>query len=123
MPEESFSSWAIVEVMGHSRYAGHVTEQAIAGASFVRVDVPATDKQAAFTKLLGASSIFCITPCDEEVARVAAAHSCTRPLVGVVLPEEMRRAIDAGRRLLASEDSVPAPNDETEDVDHEGDDE
>ncbi len=35
-----FDTWAVVEVMGHNTYAGRVTEQAIGGASFIRVDVP-----------------------------------------------------------------------------------
>ena len=34
----SFDSWAIVEIFGHQTFAGRVTEQAIGGASFVRVD-------------------------------------------------------------------------------------
>jgi len=37
---KTFESWAIVEVMGHRQFAGYVSEQAIGGASFVRVDVP-----------------------------------------------------------------------------------
>lgn len=55
--EAKFESWAIVEVMGHSRYAGFVHEQSIGGASFVRVDVPAVEGRPEFTKLLGQSSI------------------------------------------------------------------
>ena len=42
---EKFECWAIVEVMGHSRYAGRVTEQAIGGCAFVRVDVPAVGER------------------------------------------------------------------------------
>lgn len=71
----TFETWAIVEVMGHRRFAGFVTEQTIGGASFVRVDVPKTsDELPAFTKLLGAGSIYAITPCTEETARAFASH-------------------------------------------------
>lgn len=35
-----FDQWAIVDVMGHQRYAGRVTEETLAGAGFIRVDVP-----------------------------------------------------------------------------------
>ncbi len=75
-----FDSWAIVEIMGHQRYAGHVTEETIGGCAFVRVDVPAVGDQAAFTKLFGQSSIFCITPVSEEIGRAAAARQQARPI-------------------------------------------
>ena len=32
--------WAIVEIFGHQRIAGFLSEQTIGGQSFVRVDVP-----------------------------------------------------------------------------------
>jgi hypothetical protein len=77
---ETFDCWAVVEVMGHQRYAGHVTEQAVGGCAFVRVDVPAVGDRLAFTKLLGQASIFAITPCSEEVARAAAADCYGKPI-------------------------------------------
>lgn len=79
MPGETstFDSWAIVEVMGHRQFAGHVTEESIGGSSFVRVDVPGNTESGLqpFTKLLGAGSIYAITPCTEETARAFAAKS------------------------------------------------
>ena len=79
---KTFETWAIVEVMGHRQFAGFVSEQAIGGASFVRVDVPAVDADGeqlpAFTKLLGAGSIYAISPCTEETARAFAARSRQR---------------------------------------------
>ncbi len=45
--------WAIVEVMGHSRYAGRVSEYAELGVPLVRVEVPETSSEPAFEKLLG----------------------------------------------------------------------
>jgi hypothetical protein len=69
--------WAIVEVMGHKKFAGRVTERTIGGSALVQVDVPETldrqgQSQPAFTKLIGVGSIYCITPTDEETARKAA---------------------------------------------------
>lgn len=78
--------WAIVEVMGHSHYAGRVSEHTGLGVPLVRVEIPATRSQPAFEKLLGASSIFRITPCTEDVARLAAEQFCVRPLSLVSLP-------------------------------------
>ena len=58
MPEEQakFEGWAIVEVMGHQKYAGFVTTEAYGGAG----------------------SIYCITPCTEEVARKATEEGTIR---------------------------------------------
>ena len=78
--EAKFECWAVVEVMGHSRYAGMVTEQAIGGCAFVRVDVPAVDGRLPFTKLLGQGSIFAITPCSEEAAKAVAAQCYDKPV-------------------------------------------
>jgi hypothetical protein len=79
---ERFEQWAIVEVMGHRRFAGFVTEAAIGGASFVRVDIPEVfcggENLPAFTKLLGAASIYAISPCTEETARAFAASFAQR---------------------------------------------
>lgn len=69
---QQFNEWGIVEVMGHQRYAGHMTEQTIGGASFLRVDVPEIEGRPAFTKIIGTGAIFAITPTTEEAARAAA---------------------------------------------------
>lgn len=90
--QKSFETWAIVELLGHRQFAGFVSEQAIGGTSFVRVDVPEVhaDRQdgtraglsqevlPAFTKLLGAGSIYAISPCTEETARAFASRLQTR---------------------------------------------
>lgn len=63
--------WAIVEVKGFSQFAGLVSEAQIAGAGFIRVDVPAIGPNSpAFTKLFEPKAIHCITPTDEQSARM-----------------------------------------------------
>jgi hypothetical protein len=74
---EKFDSWGIAEVMGHKKFAGRITEQTIAGAALVRVDVPSVttrrgDTVPEYSKLFGVASIYCITPTSEEVARTLA---------------------------------------------------
>lgn len=44
--KQTFDCWAIVEVMGHVTMAGRVTERAIGGQSFIRIDVPESGKLA-----------------------------------------------------------------------------
>ncbi len=46
---EQFESWAIVELFGHQKIAGKLTEQTIGGCHFIRVDVPAFEDSPAFT--------------------------------------------------------------------------
>lgn len=78
---EKLDGWAIVEVMGHSRYAGKVSEHTIGATAFVRIDVPeASESVPGFTKFLGAGSIFAITPVTEEVARAAVAGWRSEPV-------------------------------------------
>jgi len=62
----------IVELFGHTRIAGMVSEQTVGGASFVRVDVPAIGEESTFTKLYGANAIYSICPVDEGTMRAAA---------------------------------------------------
>jgi len=78
--------WAIVEVMGHAKYAGKVSEYTELGVPLVRVEVPASDGRPAFEKLLGASAIFRITPCTKEAAETAAHQFRVEPLALVQLP-------------------------------------
>ena len=37
---EKFASWAILELMGHRRLGGYVSETTLAGGAFLRIDVP-----------------------------------------------------------------------------------
>lgn len=86
MENAKFESWAIVEVMGHKRFAGHVTEQAFGSASMLRIDVPEIDDVPAFTKLIGVGSVYAITPCTEETARQAQKAFRVRPFSTYELP-------------------------------------
>jgi hypothetical protein len=72
--------WAIVELFGHQKMAGLVTEQSIGVATFLRVDVPATTKQPGFTRLLNPSAIYAINPVTEEVVKIKAEQFQTKPI-------------------------------------------
>ena len=63
-----FETWALVELFGHNQLAGKVTEQIIAGQSFVRIDVPKTKKVPAFTKYHLPTAVYGLTPVDEDYA-------------------------------------------------------
>lgn len=98
---EKFDEWAVVEIMGHRRFAGKVTEQAMGGASFIRIDVPEItlptgDVLPAFTKLFGAASIYCISPCTEETARLFAASIRAEGFSRYEVPRIEARAATVG---------------------------
>ena len=67
------ASWAIVELMGHRKLAGLVSEEIRFGAPMCRIDVPAIGEVAAFTQYYGGQAIFSMTPVSEQVARGVAA--------------------------------------------------
>lgn len=69
MEKELFKEWAILEILGHRKLAGLITEQAIGGSSFIRIDIPG-DMPA--TQFYSPAAIYCITPVSEEVARSVA---------------------------------------------------
>ena len=111
---QPFDQWGIVEVMGHKRYAGHITEQQIAGAALVRVDVPEVTLAnrdvertiPAYSKLVGVASIYCVTPTTEEIARQAArelARYDADPLP-VYIPEQRQLAAASVVASDASDD-------------------
>lgn len=99
-----FESWAIIELFGHQRIAGKVTEQTIGGCAFIRVDVPACDGVAAFTKFFTQGAIYALTPCDEPAAMAAVKYFRAQPINPFVLPVDRQ---------------LPAP-DYDEDLDDEG---
>lgn len=92
---EPLQGWFIVELMGHRRLAGWVTEQTIAGAGFLRVDVPGigTDDGKVATQFFAPSSVYAMTPTTEAMARRVALDCRVEP----VKEWELRRpALPAG---------------------------
>lgn len=100
--DKRFDQWAIVELMGHQRMAGRVTECTIAGGAFLRIDVPEVTVPGrspdswgagwpsrtipAFTRLVSPSAIYAINPTTEEIARRAAQHAHAEPLQAYAPP-------------------------------------
>ena len=74
---DKFEHWGIVELMGHQRTAGRLTEEMIGGANMLRVDVPAGNEFR--TAYYGASAIYAVHITDETIARAAADSMGSRP--------------------------------------------
>lgn len=101
-----FDQWALIEIMGHRRLAGRVTEDTIAGVALLRVDVPDIEGEPAWTTWIGASAIFSLSPVSEEVCRAHAKSFRASP----VMVWEIKR------QLLAAPAGDPA-DDEWDDDD------
>jgi hypothetical protein len=83
---DAFDNFCIVELFGHQKIAGRVTEQVIGGQSFVRVDVPQTKRHAPFTRMFGSGAIYSITPVSQEIASAAAEQIYTPPVTVYIEP-------------------------------------
>jgi hypothetical protein len=80
---EPFSEWAIVELMGRVRLAGHLTEQQIAGGHFLRLDIHKEEGPAVITQLIPpppGGPVYRITITTEAVARKIGGRSVPEPV-------------------------------------------
>lgn len=92
--QNNFSNHCIVELFGHQKIAGLVTEQVIAGQGFIRVDVPETHRHPAFTRMFGSGAIYSITPVSEEIAQAAAESIYIEPVQVYVAPSRQLEGPD-----------------------------
>lgn len=102
---EKFDQWCIVELFGHQRIAGRVTEQAIGGCNFVRVDVPEIAGKPAFTKLFGNGAIYAMSPVSEAVAMAVANQIRAVPVSAYEIPE-LRKLQDRTNPEYSDDDKL-----------------
>ena len=112
-----FDEWAILEIMGHQRFAGHLTEQTIGGTSMLRIDVPAVGELSAFTRYFTANSVYSITPVSEELARQIASGLKRQPVTVYELPEELQAKLRSPLPAIGQQPCPPYDDDEDDDDD------
>lgn len=78
MTEEPFDQWGILELMGHIRVGGKVTEEQRFGATVGRIDIPTAD--GVVTQYFGGSALFRFTPTTELIAREIGAGYDSMPI-------------------------------------------
>lgn len=79
--------WVILELMGHRRLAGHVSEVMGGGlAGFIRIDVPGEGDTVQATQFYAPGAIYCLTPTTEEAARAEAERYRPAPVQRLGLP-------------------------------------
>lgn len=80
----SYEGFAVLELMGHRRLIGRISDATIAGAPMLRIDVLTTSGET--TQYYSGASIYAITPISEETARRAASLSTVAPITRWELP-------------------------------------
>jgi hypothetical protein len=73
-PSSELKAWALVELFGHQRIVGFLSQQTFGTGVLFRVDVPNLIKDGktvreGFTRYFGLSAIYSITPVSEEVVK------------------------------------------------------
>ncbi|HTJ52582.1 MAG TPA: hypothetical protein VL443_24170 [Cyclobacteriaceae bacterium] len=108
--EQKFDVWCLVELFGHQKIAGRVTERNLGGAAFLQVDVPENDTNPAFTRLLNPSAIYALNPIDEETARNYAKRLALAPITSWDVKDFMEKA----NKKLAAHVPVESEEDKEE---------
>ena len=83
----------VLELFGHQRIAGYVSEYTFGGATFVRVDVPEVGATTAFTKMFHPNAVYAFNPMDEETMIFVAEQCSVRPLTVFDLSEMRRKML------------------------------
>lgn len=88
---EPFEQWAILELMGHVKLAGRVTEEEHFGAKLGRIDIP--NGEGFTTQYFSGGSIYRLTPTTEEIARGVAQRNQPEPVHRWELPAPAAYAV------------------------------
>lgn len=83
--EGKFESWGVLELFGHLRLAGRLSEQTIGGCHFIRIDVPAVVDAPEYTRFFTQGAIYGMTITSEEVSRKLADRLRARPVAAYEL--------------------------------------
>ena len=80
MSDEKLDQWGVVDLFGHTRLAGKISEYAFGGDSFVRVDVPSVKGIPEHTRLFGKGAIYSISFTSQEIAEGVARNCESKPV-------------------------------------------
>ena len=105
MNTEKIELFAVIELFGHNKIAGKVSEQNMGAFTFCRIDVPETPQQPSFTRLVNPSAIYAINPVTEEVMKKMAENIQTKPIEAWDVREMVNKmlAIKAGKIPVSDE--------------------
>lgn len=102
-----FEHWALVELMGHQRIAGLVSEVNLAGKGFIRVDVPNQKGEIIFSRFYAPDAIYCVSPTDRQIAIGLAAKCASRPVNIYDLSRLVEdKKVGEGEEVFADDDAA-----------------
>lgn len=110
--ENKFELFAVVELFGHQRIAGKVSEQSIGVATMIRIDVPETKTQPAFTRIVNPSAIYAINPVTEEVMLEMAQRITALPIQAWDIREMEKKMLSLKAASPSSPSEPPYDDDE-----------
>ena len=105
-------TWAIVDLMGHVRIAGRLTEEERFGVKMGRLDMPTAGGGFA-TRYFGGASVYSITIVSEEAARAVAVRN-PEPVSPWEMPKQLpARAAEPYTRYANEDDDCGQDNEDT----------
>ena len=144
-PTTQIEAWAIVEIMGHTKLAGHVKTEAFGSTCMLRVDVPELPEkrevekswydddgnylrtpidvekvqpaESAYTRYFGMQAVFSLTPCDQATARAALERMRRQPAKLLRLPGSVG-VLPEPVEVLAGPVDPEDDDDDTESLDY-----
>lgn len=90
---EKFDQWCILDLFGHQRTAGHVTEATVGGCAFIRIDVP--EGEGFRTEYYGNGAVYSMRPVSEEIAREVVKSNITQPVHSYEVSSLLKRLAPA----------------------------
>ena len=82
--DDRFASWAILELMGHRRLTGHVSEETIAGKPMIRLDIflkiEDFPNSPHGTQFYAPDAVYCISPTTPDLACFLASKTDESPV-------------------------------------------
>lgn len=119
---EKFEAWGIVELMGHARAAGRLSEQTVGGGNLLRVDIPDKDDKEKFrTVFYGSSAIYALHVTDETIARAAAGAMGQRPTYAYEINSAIAALAPPGRTHTHTTETAYAGSERRDDDDDQDD--
>lgn len=104
---QTVTGYAIVELFGHMKIAGKISERTIAGEGFLQLDIEQADGSS-FTRLIHPKSIYALNPVSREVALELASRWQYAP----VKPYDVPNLEEAFRKEQAEDKRVEGIDDQ-----------
>lgn len=94
MTDKKLEFPCLVELFGHNRISGMISEHALGNSVMIRIDVPETNQNPAFTKFVNPSSVYALNPIAEEMMHQMAEEIKAKPIQFYDLQDVQRKLME-----------------------------